>query len=266
MLAELFLNAITPAGRVARRMGLVGASIGLWSRGGRRRRQWESHHARCRAVARRAVEGLQQRRTVVVLGSGLMRDVELQHLAANFRSVLLVDAVHLPMMRLTARGYPTVRLLERELTGLRGWFEGGPPGRVSPLADLADNPEVDLVISANCLSQLPLGVEQFMESRAARGLSLPADLPARSVAWHLDDLAGFPARVCLITDTIMLERDRTGKATEELDLLRGTRLPEPEETWSWTVAPFGEIERDHECVHKVCAWSIFRQERSAGER
>ncbi len=259
MLAELFLSAITPAGRVARRMGLVAASIGLWSRGGRRRRLWEPHHARCRAVVRRAVEGLGQRRTVVVLGSGLMRDVELDHLSGRFRRVLLVDAVHLPMVRLAARRHSNVRLLERDLTGLQSWFEGGPPARVPPLTDLVEDREVDLVISANCASQLPLGVEEFMDSRAARGLALPEDLPARSVAWHFDDLAGFPCRVCLITDTVMLERDRAGRTTDELDLLRGHSLPDPDETWSWTVAPFGEVERDHEFVHTVCAWSMWRQ-------
>ncbi len=205
------------------------------------------------------MDSLEQRRTVVVLGSGLMRDVDLQHLAGRFETVLLVDAVHLPMIRLSARRYPNVSLLERDLTGLRVWFEGGPPGRLPPLADLGAEQKVDLVISANCLSQLPLGVEEFMESSAARGLSLPADLPARSVAWHLDDLAAFRGKVCLITDTVMLERNRTGATIDELDLLRGAHVPEPEETWWWTVAPFGEIERDHESVHKVCAWSAFKQ-------
>lgn len=266
MLAELFLSAITPAGRVARRMGLVVASVGLWSRGARQRRHWEPHHARCRAVAQRAVDGLGSRRTVAVLGSGLMRDVDLAMLAERFRTVLLVDAVHLPMIRLAARRHPNVRLVERDLTGLKAWFEGGPPGRVPPLADLSADPELDLAISANCLSQLPLGVEEFMESRAARGLALPPDLPARSVAGHLEDLAAFRCRVCLITDTVMLERDRSGRVTEELDMLRGVRLPVPEETWSWTVAPFGEIERERECVHTVCAWADFAQGRISSRR
>ncbi len=86
MLAEILLTAITPASRTLRRMGLVTASVGLWSRGGRRRAQWEQHHARCHAVVRRSIADLPSRRTAVVLGSGLARDVPMLDLLAAFRT------------------------------------------------------------------------------------------------------------------------------------------------------------------------------------
>ncbi len=251
MLPELLLNAITPAPRELRRMGLVTASIGLWSRGLRQSRQWQPHYARCHAVVRRALEGLPSRRTAVVLGSGLAKDVPMADLLDAFERVVLVDAVHLPTVRLRYAFDKRVDFVTLDLSGMAGWLAGTTGGRLAPLGALAADPAVDLVISANLLSQIPIGVATFLDDHEARAKALPGDLLARSVQGHLDDLAGFRCRVCLLTDTIMMERDRDGAVTDTLDLMRGVSLPAPDESWDWTVAPFGEIGRRHEYVHRV---------------
>ena len=258
MLAELALRLATPASRMTRRLGLVGESVALWSRGLRQRKAWAAHHARCRAIVADAVAALPQRRTAVILGSGLLRDVPLGLLAANFERVLLVDAVHLPQIRLAMRFRRNVTLLSRDLTGVMGWLAGDAPGRADPLADLVEDPAVDLVVSANLLSQLAWPIEDWLADHPAAAKALPEDLPARCIAWHLDDLRRFHGQVTLLSDVAMIERDRAGAVTDRLDLMRGVALPRPDERWDWPVAPFGEAARDRESIHSVGAWRDFR--------
>jgi len=258
MLAELALQLVTPASRMTRKLGLVGESIALWSRGLRQRRAWAGHHARCRDVVAQAVAELPQRRTAVILGSGLLRDIPLGLLAANFERVLLIDAVHLPQVRFRMRFRRNVTLLTRDLTGAIGWLAGERHGRIDPLADLVTDPKVDLVVSANLLSQLAWPIEDWLADHPAEAAKLPADLPARCIAWHLDDLRGFRGRVILLSDVEVVERDRVGAITDRLDLMRSVALPKPDESWDWPVAPFGEAARDRESIHRVGAWRDFR--------
>lgn len=258
MLAELFLSLVTPAARMTRRLGLVGESVALWARGNRQRRTWAGHHERCRAVVAEVVGELSQHRKVAVLGSGLLRDIPLDLLCERFEQVLLIDAVHLPQIRLRMRFRPKAALLTRDLTGVVGWLSEENDGRIDPLADLISDLAIDLVISANLMSQLAWPVEDWLEDHPDRAAKLPADLPARCIAWHLADLRRFRGRVILLSDVEMVERDRAGTITDRLDLTRGIALPLPDESWDWPVAPFGEAEHDRESVHRVGAWRNFR--------
>ncbi|KQK29639.1 hypothetical protein ARD30_16870 [Bosea thiooxidans] len=258
MLAELALRLATPASRMTRRLGLVGESVALWSRGVRQRRAWAGHHARCRAVIAEVVTELPQRRTAVILGSGLLRDIPLRLLAANFERVLLVDAVHLPQIRLAMRFRRKVALLTQDLTGIMAWLAGQGDGRDDPLVGLAADPAIDLVVSANLLSQLAWPIEDWLADNPDEAAALPIDLPARCIAWHLADLRRFRGRVVLLSDVEMVERDRAGTVTDQLDLMRGVALPAPDESWDWPVAPFGEEAADRENIHRVGAWRNFR--------
>ncbi|MGL4496523.1 MAG: hypothetical protein ACRCUX_11975 [Beijerinckiaceae bacterium] len=249
MFAELLLYALTRAARPARRVGLVRENIGLWSRGRRQRAAWAAHEAQCHAVVRQAIAGLTRRRTVVVLGSGLARDVPMTDLIAMFDKVVLVDAVHSPAVKLRLRRDRQVSFVESDLSGALPWLLGEASERGDPLSAWRDDPAVDLVISANMLSQLPIRPAEWLENNPAREKVLPADFLDRLIGWHLADLQALRCRVCLLTDTVMEERDGTGAVTDTLDLMRGARLPLPDAMWEWVVAPFGEIDRDHEYVH-----------------
>jgi len=254
MLLEAFQYLITPAGREARRLGHLAASISLWSRAGRCRAAWAEHERRCHAAVRKAIEGLPRRRTVLVLGSGLMRDVDLDALSASFERVVLVDLVHLWPLRLRVAGRSNVRLVASDLAGAHGLLAGGTAKLTDPLAEWRENPEIDLVISANMLSQLPLlPVEYAAKHRLTRSKSLAGDI----VRNHLDGLRGFDCRVCLLTDTEQVVRNRQGEVRERRDLLYGIALPSPPLAWEWTIAPFGEINRDSERIHRVAAYPDF---------
>jgi hypothetical protein len=270
--AESLLYLVSRAPRAARRFGLLTEAVGLWSRGKRRRHEWAAHEARCHALVDQAVAGLTRRRKALILGSGLVRDVPIDSLLAAFEQIILVDAVHLPHVRWRFRHHAKVVLIERDLTGCLDWLVGTHSNPVDPFADFRGDAEVDLVISANLLSQLPIRIEEWLESNPARaalvlgrfmldrggtgqGSDDGNDLHERFlrslIEDHLAALSRFQSRVCLLSDVMMSEQDRAGTETDQLDLMRGVKLPVPDAQWDWVVAPFGEIERDKAYIHRV---------------
>lgn len=182
MLAEFTLWLATPASRMTRRLGLVSEGVALWARGRRQRRAWAEHHARCRALIESVVAELPRHRSVAVLGSGLLRDIPLPLLRARFQRALLVDAVHLPQIRLAAAFQSNLTLVTRDLSGVMGWLAGECDGRLDPVADLMADETLDLVISANLMSQLGWPISDWLDDNPARAALLPADLPARCIA------------------------------------------------------------------------------------
>ncbi|MDR3375077.1 MAG: hypothetical protein P4L98_15220 [Ancalomicrobiaceae bacterium] len=258
MLAEVISWLVTPCRLDHRRLGYLGAAISLWARGSRCRATWQPHEAKAHAAILAAADDLTQRRTCVVLGSGLLRDVPLKDLASRFESVLLVDVVHLWPARLRALRFKNVRLLELDLTGSTDFLLNRATGFADPLIRLRQDTSIDLVVSATCLTQLPLGPEAVI-ARRGRPTHWPADAGRRIVQAHLDGICRLPGRICLITDTEVITRNRAGEVTEREDLLEGLSLPPPDRTWQWTVAPFGEYAPDEELVHPVHAYLDFRR-------
>lgn len=257
MLAELALWLTTPASRMTRRLGLVSESVALWARGRRQRQPWAEHHRRCQALIESVVSELSCHRTVAVLGSGLLRDIPLPLLRERFERVLLVDAVHLPQIRLAAAFHPNVTLVTRDLSGVMSWLGGQCDRRADPVAELVADGTLDLVISANLMSQFGWPIADWLDADPARAARVPHDLAARCIAWHRDDLARFACRVVLLTDVEMVERDTSGAVLERFDLMGGTALPPPDESWDWRVAPFGEAAAGRETLHRVGGWRDF---------
>jgi hypothetical protein len=258
MLAELAIHAFSPGRLAFRRIGLHDKAVALWSRAARCRAEWAAHEARCHEVVREAVSDLPQRRTALVLGSGLCRDFPLAELARDFERVVLVDAVHLWPVRVRLKRYPNVETRSRDLTGAVDWLIGKGEGRQSPLGDFQSDPAVDLVISANCLSQLPLGLDGWIDADEKRLERWGEDFADQAIIWHIEDLKGFAAPVCLLTDVEMMTRDAGGREVERLDLMRGRWSPPQEDAaWEWMVAPPEEV-RGQSHVHAVRAWRDIR--------
>lgn len=252
MLAEVLAWVLTPATLDARRTGHLTAAVSLWSRARRCKADWSDHEAQCKAVVERAIEGLAQRRTCLVLGSGLMRDVSLARLAERFARVVLVDVVHLWPIRLSARRFGNVQLVEADITGTTDLLLDRATGLSDPLRRFRDDPTVDLVISANCLSQLPLlPVERIKTKKGGLARIRFPDLGRRIVEGHLDALRRFACRVCLLTDSLGIDLGPTGELVESYDLLEGVKLPVADQDWDWRLAPIGEYSPDWSIVHRA---------------
>jgi hypothetical protein len=203
----------------------IAGSVSLWSRARRCAEAWAPHEENCQAFIEEKVGQLIERRRVAVLGSGLLNDVPLGYLAKSFQTVVLYDLVHLPSARLKVRrsGRENISLVERDLAGGLDFLsaEGAP----------------DLVISACLLSQM----------------ALAATDPIGVVETHLAGLLGGPWTPCLITDTTYEIHDRSGDVQERRDLLAGAPPPPAFRAWNWTVAPFGEVAKDTQTIHRVIA-------------
>ncbi|GBU16704.1 MULTISPECIES: hypothetical protein [Methylobacterium] len=251
MLADLFHILTTPAPAAMRRLGYVAESVALRSRSRRCRRAWAPHLERTRSVILAASDGLPHRRTVAVLGSGLLDDVPVKGLAERFERVLLVDAVHPWATRLAVRRWANVRLVHADLSGAAELLLGKSSSLSDPLAVLRGETDLDLVVSANLLSQLPI---LPLDACERPGGPRRPDLGREIVAAHLAALSSLEARVCLVTDVSETELDREGRVTDRLDLMHGVPMPEPDQVWDWELAPFGEVARHRRILHRVHAY------------
>lgn len=261
MLAELALLALARTDPALRKLGLTGDAVRLWARRARCRRAWAAHEAQCHGVVRAAMTGLPHRRTVLVLGSGLVRDVPIADLAQAFETVLLVDAVHLPVTRLRLARHRNLQFVTADISGVARWLTGKTSAREDTLAPFITDESVDLVISANLLSQLPLGPQDWAEANPDT-TPLPApELAYSIIGWHLADLARFSCRVCLLTDTALNEYDAAGHRTDHIDLLYGHTLPAPDATWDWPVAPKGESRNGVTQVHAAHGYADLARAR-----
>lgn len=232
----------------------LGSSVSLWSRATRCKDEWTAHEGNCRRFVADTIGQMRQRRTVVVLGSGLLRDVPLEAVARTFDTVVLVDLVHLASVRLwlKAKRLDNVRLVHRDLSGFSDALGGEQP---EPLAFLRQVPYLDLVISANLLSQIGVGAERRLEQD--KDVS-PADVVPQVIEAHLRDLTALPCTTILLTDVAYRIVGRSGETLKSGDLMHGVPAPDAEEHWPWPVVPFGEQGRDYQIVHQVIARRVLR--------
>lgn len=223
----------------------IRSSVNLWARANRCRAAWAEHERRTKAAILSAAESCRQRRTVVVLGSGLLRDVPVAELSRLFDTVVLVDLVHLASVRswLAIKRFKNIRLIERDLSGLDALLAGE---AVEPLSFLRQVPYLDLVVSANLLSQIGIGAARKLEGHADAEV-----LVAQVVAAHLEGLGQVPAATCLVTDVSYAVIDRNSQTHETVDLMHGIDPGSIRDSWDWPVIPFGEESRDYKIVHRV---------------
>jgi len=248
MLAEALEYLLTPCPAPFRRLGLKRESVAIGARHRRCRQAWRPHLERCRAAILEAAGRCRNHGTALVLGSGHLLDVPVERLAARFERVVLADAVHPLAARWRVRGLRAVRLDTADLTGLCATvLQGRLPERTALTRYLDLEP--DLVVSANCLSQLPLLPMRRLEALGADGPELEAF--RRGVLQdHLDWLRRFTGVTLLIADTAWPD------GPHGQDPLPGLDLPPPQASWTWTVAPRPELHPDRDVSHKVSAFLL----------
>lgn len=261
MLLESLEYLTTACLPYARRLGYLREAIAIKARYRRHCEAWGPHLARSRAVVNEAAAACSRRRTVVVLGSGLLLDVPIGALSEAFERVLLVDVVHLRWARRIASRYPNVVLVSGDMTGLaadlphriaEGWT--GDPVPIPSL--LQDDDTVDLVISANVAAQLPVIPAAALRRAGVEDTALRA-FCRDVVQAHLGYLAGFGTAVCLITERGREICDRDGGVLRIEDALFGVSLPDDGVTWPWDLAPVGEVSSRYAIRNQVWGYAVF---------
>ena len=252
----------SPVPRHLRQMGYVRELRALRARRNRCRSAWHSHLEHTRAVILDAATQCEQRRTALVVGSGLLFDIPLEELSRQFESVMLVDIVHAWSVHREAARFSNVRLLPLDVTGVvercHALARRRAPARLPqrPVDCLAGE-RFDLVASVNVLSQLPVVPNGYM-SRRIRSLTeaQTREFSRALVTNHLDWLCSFPGIACLITDLERLCYGDCGLVSRE-ESLWGVALPEGGRDWLWDLAPRPEMYFHLDVRHRVGGYASF---------
>lgn len=252
MLAEMLLYRLARTEKWIDRIGYRAGAVRLWSRYGRCKKIWAPHLDHTRRFVRDAALASRGRGTAIVFGSGLLADLPLEELCAQFERVELVDIVHLPGARWRTRRFANVHHLVCDLTGVGSGLVAGDlpiPQSTYGLGDAA----IDFVVSLNLISQLPLAGIDWLESRRGWTAERCEAYGAQIVAAHLAHLRAFDCPVCLIGDAARSFMLKSGTPAERQDALFGVALPPPDATWDWDLAPLGEISSEYAVRNHVVA-------------
>jgi hypothetical protein len=263
MLAELFTYLTTPCPRYVRRMGYLYEAIAMRERHGRHRADWQQHIANTRRYVLSVAENCRNSDRAVILGAGLLLDVPLNELASMFREVVLVDIVFLPEIRRRINSYGNVKLLQCDVTGIAELlFQNAQFGRQVLPSDTTPFHHVvgegtGLVVSLNILSQLCVIPCKYalkhMPLLNEEHISVWCRLITAS---HYETIVSLPVDVCLIADQSFAKYDRQGQIVEKGSTIYNLDLPEPDDSWTWKVAPIGEESRYFSKELHVGAWYI----------
>lgn len=211
MILEALEWCVTPASLKARTRGFLAAQIAIRYRKRRCEEHWEPHLAASKRFIESsvAIDASGPRRHAVVLGGGHLNDIDPVFLKREFQRVTLVDVVHPIEVR------------------LRAMISGG---RWRCITDDLSDPSpgtaglvrgASWVFSTCLLSQLPLN----NPSGAAQNIAL-----------RHSELLHSARRAVLVTDTAR----RFSQQDKWEPLIAGFRLPDPQESWIWQLAPPAE--------------------------
>lgn len=239
-----------------RHMGFVREVQGIQKRYRHCKSFWAEHIERCNSLILRSARACERKRKAVILGAGLLHDVPLRELSAEFREVILVDVVHALGSRWRTRRFANVTHYLGDVTGcLEAVYEAGGDAS-APLPEskptlFLDDPEVDFTVSLNLMSQLPCMPTAYLRWLGGRTETVLDAFSRVLIRAHLEYLARLPGRVLLITDVERLTLDLMGRVTEIRDLLFGLKLAHWDEEWTWKLAPAPEVHPSLSYFRKV---------------
>ena len=263
MLKELFSIFLPDSPSCARELGLLHEHREIAKRHKRVAAAWAPHLQASRAAIMHAAERCKKYGQVLVIGAGDCLDVPVAELADKFQRVILADIVIGTEARRWAKQFPAkVSCVPWDASGAlaavaekKSTLTANEAFALFKNADAGPPPggEADLVVSANCISQLGL----------VPGHSLPAtekdpDLPDRcakaAARRHLDWLAQRSGVRILLADAERLNIVSDGKVIKRESLSSRYGLAKPDRQWRWALAPIPEWSPDFHRVHEVGAW------------
>lgn len=258
MLSEAFKYLTTPCSPHLKSMGYLKELIALEARFKRCQEAWHPHIQKSKSVICDAANNAARTKKVVVLGSGILSDIPIEVLSETFESVVLVDVCFLKQTRKRLSPYSNIEWQVADVTGvaeaLYSWINNNQLNDVFPVPTLPTGinlDDVDLVISSNLLSQLPLIPLQFLRrTKPDLDENIIVKFAQDIVRAHLEFLDTCPGSICLISE---IERQICdGPSIQKIeDPLWGQSLKHNGEEWSWHVAPKSEISRDYEIRNRV---------------
>ncbi len=263
MLGQFLAAARLHSPLAAQQLGLAGELTAISLRHARVGSAWASHLAASREVILEGANRCSRHGWALIIGAGDGRDVPVKELAERFELTVLADIVVSAAARNLARSNPgrvvcqpwdatgAIAELARRRNTISAseavsLFEQAKP---EPLPGM----EPDLVVSANCLSQL--GLIHSNAVPAARANPGLAERCAQAAACsHLRWMAQRSGTRVLIGDIARLDVAPDGHLLRREDWLQHLPLRPPDRVWRWNLAPIPEWSPDFHRVHEVGAW------------
>ena len=240
MIWEAFQYLTTrPKLPVAKDMDYLKESIAMVARAKRCQPQWNAHYQQCQQAIIKSFNCLEQKRIAIIIGAGTLHDVPLTALSEAFEKVILVDLVFLKSAYRMADKYDNIELVEHDVTESLNEIKNGSSKLVKPERWLEDE-RVDLVVSLNLVTQLPLIPVRWLMKRFHFTEAQVDSIGKQLISEHLSYLSKFDARVCLIADQEDVEFNQAGEVVDRFDPWWEVEPPKTEYTWEWQVIPLGE--------------------------
>lgn len=252
MITEIFQYLLENTSGHARKFGHLKESIAIYKRQKRNQKAWSSHQENCQNEIIGFCQNLKNRETILILGSGLLHEIPITYLQANFKKVVLVDIVHLNFVKKLVAKFPNVELIEHDLTEIEHHLIQGKMINQIPCRFLNEN--FSAVISANLMSQIPHNLKKYIEKNKIENDELIIDqFCATAYRQHYEYLMKFNSPSLIITDieTNLLNRD--GQIIETERPTAVSILPQAKHQWIWNIAPQGEIDRELSLQMKVAS-------------
>ena len=255
MILEWFSYLQTKGTQTAKEWGYIYQNVSLRFRARRCAKAWQGHVEASHKLIKDHLEKINPS-SIMIIGSGILMEIPIEDLLSKAQKIYLVDLVHSNTVRKLARQNPKVALIERDISSLLGLLKKGTgpfqlkqiPWRQLPSWDL---PQVDWVISANLLSQIPLMISEVLPMSTET-----YDKFARSVRdQHIERLLEQAPKVLLFADFETRYIDPSGERikTEAYDVtLRNLKF---DREWLWEISPYGETSKEYKIVMLVKAYS-----------
>lgn len=253
MLREFIESVRTPTSTEARKLGYLYESIALMERHRRRRKDWLPHLENChKTILNFATGG----RSLVVLGSGPLLDIPLPDLLKRYEKIALVDLVHPRQVRNKWGQHKQILFVDQDITGtarqILNWKGGELPIPRPP--DLSEF-QPDFILSANCLSQLPL------KPRIHLAAHVPApqldEFSERLSLSHLNHIKSLGVEHLIITDFETRIVSKDGSITEKSVPFFDSNKMKLLQSWTWKIAPRGELLKDQSVEMSVGSFTVL---------
>jgi hypothetical protein len=263
MLTAFLKRLRTNASRAARQLGLAREHFAIAQRHARVRAAWAPHLAASKAAILDGAGRCVRRERALVIGAGDCLDVPVAELAERFARVTLADIVVSAEAKAWAKKFSgRVDAVAWDATGalarlaaVRDAISATDAPKLFAEADPGPPPggEPDLLVSANCLSQLGL-VPGHALPAAEKDKGLPERCAKVAARRHLDWLAERTGVRVLLVDAVRYDLAPEGRTLKTETLYTRYGLRPPDRTWRWDLAPIPEWSPDFHRVHDVGVW------------
>lgn len=268
MLSDLIASFTTPCSPYIRALGYLDEAIAMRRRYRRNKHAWQPHLDSTRRFMLSTAEKCRGRNKVILLGSGLLLDVPLGELSELFREVVLMDVVCLPEIQRQIKRYNNVNFIEHDATAVAERLSLGRRSKDHRLpkampAFAGEQDHADLIVSLNILSQL------WVVPRAFIGQHLRGTSPEQVDEWckqlvetHYAWLLSRACDICLVADFAHVKRDAEGNIISRGSTVYDIKLPRPDATWTWNIAPISRQNPHSSKELIVGAWHFSDQKKT----